>query len=101
MSLTKYKIGDKVRVVKYGHLMHMSKREYEVIFPDGFPDNIFMEDQVSVVVDWRPEVIGKEGVVQIVSDGPNGIQYSLDGIPEKSAWYNHNQLELVKKNEEG
>jgi hypothetical protein len=80
MDTPKFKVGDKVKVVKYGHIIHHYKSE---------TGNWAAED-------ISPDIVGKEGVVREVSNSqPGWVTYALDGIPEKTAWYNQNQLELV------
>ncbi len=70
--MAKFKIGDKVKVVEYGH----------IIF------SCF--DGTTKAIDINPKVIGKKGIVTEILQGT----YALDGIPEKIAWYKDDQLEL-------
>lgn len=76
----KYNIGDKVRIINYGHMIHIGT---------GVPG------REPGPCDIRPELIGLEGVVEkgILTQGVPG--YSIDGI---GAWYHEDQLELVMKN---
>lgn len=74
MAEPKFKIGDQVRVVNYGHHIRGIK--------NGLIEKI----------DINPEVVGKVGTVSVVS---SGNQYAVEGIPGKHAWYNEDQLELT------
>ena len=83
------KIGDKVKVVDFGHLMWSRK-------PMSF--KVYAKDPDSNVVwyDCSPEIVGKEGVIKDVKTTQGQTNYALSGITEKSAWYSENQLELIK-----
>ena len=69
-------VGDKVRVVNYGSLIW-----------DCTGSN-------PTTTDISEGAIGKEGVVVKISESG---KYAVDGIPEKYAWYNDDQLELIKE----
>ena len=95
-----FKIGDKVRIIKYGSLWKIHKSEYEFMckYFNETPDysDIYIEDESIIWKDTNKNLIGKEGVIRKVSESqPGFLQYALDGIPEKTAWYNHTQLELI------
>lgn len=87
---TPFKKGDKVRVIKYGHLMYMSKR-FDI--PRAWP--LVFEDSGMRWYDMSPHLVGKEGVVETVQFIQGNYSYSIDGILEKRSWYNHDQLEIV------
>jgi hypothetical protein len=77
----KYGIGDRVRVVNFGA-------------------NIWRNhgDGKFEIIDIRPEVVGKEGIIckaELTQDVPT---YAIEGIPEKHAWYSEDQLEMVNPN---
>ncbi len=74
--MNKFNIGDKVKVVNYGHII------------------ISCEKGIRTNVDITKNIVGKIGIIQTI----NGGQYSIFGIPEKVAWYNEDQLELVSAN---
>lgn len=81
MSVAKFGIGDKVKVVNYGSQL--------ISYRDG---SWFVQDML-------PEIVGKEGIIDHVSETQKDyIQYSIDGIPRKHAWYVEQQLEMVNKN---
>ena len=85
----KFEIGDKVKVVNYGHRMWSYKgTETKVNWP------IISEDENIIWNDMQSEIVGKYGVVDKVTETQGITKYSLDGIPQKSAWYNEEQLEL-------
>jgi hypothetical protein len=86
---SKFTIGDKVKVVKYGHPIWFNKQfKQEIEFP------ILFEDDNSIWCDINSEIVGKIGIV----DGVSNNRYSLFGIPEMAAWYNEEQLEMVNAN---
>jgi len=112
----RFKVGDKVRVVKYGHPIFYNKNEYhkmqkyfhdeptliELILDVEYkstpyiktpPKNLISEDEYSYTVDMSPYLVGQVGVVVGYSDIDGS--YSLSGISGKTAWYNEEQLELV------
>ena len=84
-------IGDKVKIVNYGSLLWESKDvkpSFKVLSVD---------EDGTYWCDMNPELVGKEGLVCKVSMTQGFPSYALDGI-SKYAWYNEEQLELVKKN---
>jgi len=86
MDNPKYKEGDRVRIIKYGHLMHGPK----AMFPGM---KVIVEEGGNAIFDMSPALVGQIGVVVKVSiPQPGLIQYSLAG-PNKTAWYNEDQLE--------
>ena len=136
MSESKFKAGDKVRVIKYGHLgwydsvetfnrfknfeiataknfemvLMWGKQALDNRIPDGnedFSHLIYSQsDKGGVFVDSSPKLVGREGIVRgshIDLYGGEGQaneehfrhSYALDGIPEKVAWYDEEQLELI------
>lgn len=89
---SKFVIGDKVKVVSYGHPIWVNKNSgMEMNFP------IISEDDKVVWYDINGGVVGKIGIVEKVKETQGILGYSLSGIPEKSAWYNEDQLEAVLK----
>ena len=72
----KFGIGDKVKVIKSD-------------FITGFDGNI---------IDLHKQIIGKVGLIQDVTLTQGWYNYSVDGIPEKHAWYKEDQLEMINKN---
>ena len=90
-----YKIGDKVRIVNYGHLFWTIKNQpNESSFIETLP--IYKEDDNIDWIDANHGIVGKEGVVSNVSTTQGVPQYSIKGIPEKSSWYNEGQMELIE-----
>lgn len=88
--MNKYKIGDKVRIVNYGHLIYESSKnenplKFKTISDDG---NIR-------IMDMLPEIVGKEGVIVDISETQGEVSYAIDGIVGKHAWYNEDQIELI------
>lgn len=130
----KFKKGDRVRIINYGHSTWYAKGEqWEAMakadadfkniefefwtgeipkiphLPKEKPDNILFEDENIWTVDIKPNLVGKEGIVEgsyadlseikgwgSTRDERNQKQYSIKGIKEKSAWYDEQQLELIQ-----
>ena len=46
--------------------------------------------------DINPKIVGKEGVVEKATNTQGKFQYAVNGIPEKHAWYDEKQLELIE-----
>lgn len=86
-NTAKFKIGDHVHVVNYGSKIWMFKGQPQP--KHKMP--IISENEEIAWYDMLPEIVGKKGTVREVYHG----QYALDGIPEKTAWYNDNQLRLA------
>lgn len=89
MSKYKFNIGDKVKIVKYGHIMtgrvdnpHMHR------FPIVDIEGTLMD------VDVEPSLIGQTGVVVERTKTQGVNQYALHG-PNKYAWYDEEQIERL------
>jgi hypothetical protein len=78
MDKNKLKVGDKVRVINYGSLLWENDKYGNL-----------------TTFDMSPELIGKEGVVSKVTKTQGVTEYAVDGIPEKHAWYDRDQLERL------
>lgn len=84
----KYKIGDNVRVVLYGHIIMSCM---------PIPNHL----DIPPIVDYiesLPQIINCTGVVDKVSPANEYVShnsYAVEGIPLKYAWYNEDQLELA------
>ena len=90
---TKFEIGDKVKIINYGHLMWCHK-------DSQLPGNykfLSKHDNVSLY-DTAPELIGQIGIVTQCGKTQGEDRYSLSGIQGKCSWYHNDQLELVNKN---
>ncbi len=86
-----YKIGDKVKIVNYGHLIWEHKdepKERKLNFP------LIMEDGNLMFLDMSPELIGKEGIIMQTTETQGKMKYAIEG-PNKYGWYNGDQLELI------
>lgn len=88
----KFHIGNKVRIVKYGHLIWISNGPSMDYFRPAWPPYQVGEDWN--VYDIAKEKIGTEDIVKGYYSNNGPIRYSL----EHSAWYNEEQLEMVEKN---
>lgn len=89
-----YGIGDKVKIVKYGHLILESKN---VDHPKlSFP--LIEEDENMRWLDMSPDLVGQEGLVSEVSITQGIPNYAIDGIKGKHAWYDEEQMEMIIEN---
>ncbi len=77
----KYKEGDKVKIVHWGHPLHQLK-SIKTSFPVIGPINDDYQ-----WVDMSPEIVGKTGTIDGVTMTQGTPNYSIEGIPEKDAWY--------------
>ena len=87
----KFKKGDKVKVIKYGHLIweHKSSEALVSAFPTVFEDDTFR------YLDMCPVEVGKTGTVTKISLVQGIYNYTLKGQVNKKAWYDEQQLELI------
>ena len=83
-----FEIGDKVRIIKYGHMIfvHKDDDKYKTILglTEGFK-----------CVDAMPELIGKEGIITEIGETFYMNTYAIEGITSKSKWYDDGQLEKI------
>lgn len=88
----KYKIGDKVKIVKYGHLIWEHKNaEICLSFP------VYKEFDNYRILDMKQHLIGQIGIIDTINIVQGMPQYALSGINGKHAWYNEKQLKLMKQ----
>lgn len=94
-SDTSFKIGDKVEIVNYGHLLWSNKKEIESQggVPKGW--NLLNDDGVVLTIDVAPELVGQTGIIVKGDD-----TYAVEGISGKHAWYNRKQLKLIGRLED-
>ena len=81
------KIGDRVKIVNYGQPIFYHKSllsKYKVT------ENIIGETDTHLIVDIKPDIVGKEGIITDVNSRGDG--YAIHPI---GAWYNENQIELL------
>lgn len=95
--MSKFKSGDKVKIILYGHLYWIFKKEYGIYFKEGYastkkPKHIYKETEDVYLIDLQPELVGQKAIVDKTSEGDT--IYKLIG-PNKVAWYNEEQLELI------
>ena len=79
MSEPKYKIGDKIKIVNYGHWIYTTKKERQEMLKvklvsTAIPKNILRETEDGYFVDMRPDRVGVEDVIDNVTD--------TQGIPQ-------------------
>ncbi len=84
-----YKIGDKVRIINYGHPIWESKSFYK----ESTSKHIIYEDEELRWIDISPNIVGKEGIVEKVDVVQGTPQYSIKGI---GAWYFEEQMEMAR-----
>lgn len=100
MSEPKFKVGDKVKVVNYGHAIWRSKKaesfaiENESRFFGWNKPTVIQDDSDLQWIDIAPEIVGKKGVIETVEVVQGKPQYAIKGIAGKHSWYNESQLEL-------
>ncbi len=94
--MTKFNVGDKVRIVNYGSIS-MQRGDLQEITRSKV---ITEMESGWFMVDDHPELVGKIGIVSSVRESPiiGENAYALEGIDGKHAWYIEEQLELVNKN---
>jgi len=91
----KFAIGDKVRIVNYGHLIWQNKNfnnEPMMAFP------LYTEDENCWWLDMSPDLVGQIGIIQQATVTQGHSQYAIDGIKGKHAWYDDEQLEMISEN---
>lgn len=88
--IPKYKIGDKVRVINYGHLIWENKNVEQPMLNFA----VIQEDETFRYLDIMPERVGKVGIIEQVKNTQNIPSYSIASI---GAWLNESQLELITK----
>ena len=113
--MNKFKVGDAVKIINYGHktwyssqttynnfqkLEQVSKKKFEQFLLWGestIEEPIYEEDDNlgAVIVDNSAFLVGKEGIISEVTNTQGLWKYSIKGIPEKAAWYNEDQLQLI------
>jgi 23S rRNA-/tRNA-specific pseudouridylate synthase len=94
---SKFKTGDKVRIVGYGSIMWVTKSYREPPLKTSGPfdlDTILYQDNDFMVVDTRRNLVGQEGVVEKSQITQGKISYAIQG-PSIYAWYDEKQLELI------
>ena len=89
--MTKLKTGDKVKIVRYGHLIWYYKSQYPKEYTNH-PKNVISETDTIWWVDMRPDLVGKEDVVEQVTNTQGRAKYSL---VKNRAWYSDDNLELL------
>ena len=90
---SKFKTGDKVRVIKYGH-PYWSWQKMPGM-------KMLSKDKSPYWYDKSPELVGQEGVIDKVTKTQGNYKYSINGIKGKYAWYDEDQLEKVLSTPEG
>jgi len=121
--MTKFKVGDRVRIINYGHEMYYGKQGYQAMHewltdepmpslvevllgiepkkpeplaahPVYKPKHIISETDTMYIADMSPELVGQVGIVTEAHTTQGIDNYSLKG-PAKTAWYHNPQLELA------
>lgn len=89
-----YKEGDKVKIIKYGHLIWFFKNIDQPSFLSSAP--VYSENDNVKWIDISPEMIGKEAIIGEVTITQGIPKYALLGV-NKTAWYTEEQLELINE----
>lgn len=87
-----YGIGDKVKIVNYGHLIWENKEVYPKP-STSFP--IYHETENVRWLDMSPHLVGRMDLIEKVSVVQGTPKYSLN---KNGAWFAEENLELVNKN---
>ncbi|MFA8451795.1 MAG: hypothetical protein ACEPOW_13960 [Bacteroidales bacterium] len=87
------RVGGMVEVIKYGSLLWENNNisEDERIISSL---KVYHKGDEVTWYDMQPYLIGKQGVVVEFSETGG---FKIDGIPHKTAWYNADQLRIIKK----
>lgn len=93
---SKFKIGDKVKIVNYGHLMWVSKSNTERLANITMPK--VYEDDTFEYFDMAPELVGQKRVVRDISLCQGRFDYALCNEDGSGyiAWLSEKQLELIE-----
>jgi hypothetical protein len=98
--MTKFKVGDRVTIINYGHIGWIHKEEFERLTRIYGPTKlkIIHEEDKMLSYDLRPELLGEEAVITkaIVTQGID--KYSLAFDKGSISWFTNDQLKL-KENE--
>lgn len=90
-----YGIGDKVKIINYGHLIWEDKDIPEI---QKINKPTYYDDDFVRFIDIQPELINQKGLIDKVEITQNIPRYSISGIYGKSAWYMEDQLKMIKQN---
>jgi hypothetical protein len=88
--MTKFKIGDQVRIIGYGQPFWWNSNSG--MPRPNFP--VIEENEDLTVFDLRPEIIGQVGIVSKAETCQGRGTYALEGTTIY-AWYDDDQLELI------
>lgn len=82
-------VGQKVRVVKYGHLVWESKSGTTSDY------TTYWENEKSRWIDVKSELVGRIGEISetVCLGGQN--KYRIEALDSGKQWYNEDQLELI------
>lgn len=89
---SKFKVGDRVRIVKYGHLIWANKSNRTTFNAVKAMGKTYKETKKVLYVDIRPEHIGKETVITKVITNRGKIYYGT----ELFSYVGEGQLELIE-----
>lgn len=91
-------IGNRIKIVNYGHLIMFSKREEHrenrERIAKAFP--LIGEDDIGYYYDMRPELVGREGVIVNKTITETSARYSImfnDG--NRISWFADKQVEAI------
>lgn len=85
---TKYKPGQKFKVINYGHLIWENKKA-----PDQLSNlPTYREDEIFKWVDIRPEYVGMKGIIEkaVKSQGKDIYATSI------ASWFSNEQIEIIE-----
>lgn len=91
------RIGDRCKIVKYGHCIWTKKEAYKEMFEAGYtggkekPDGIIKENETIYYHDIRPEFVGQEVIITNISETQGKYGYSTTLF----SWADRQQLEKI------
>jgi len=91
-------VGDRIRIVNYGHKLLFSRDKNRNMDRERFAKNfpLIDEDDTFYYYDLRPELVGQEG--EIANKIPHGMltKYSVQfDSGNRVSWFSDNQLEKI------
>ena len=86
----KFNIGDKVEIIKYGHLCWEG-----VNCSNPMQGSIIYEQDGLRAVDMNPDMIGTIGIISGIGTGNT---YSIETKDDSIAWLDKRQLSLINAN---
>ena len=91
---SKFNIGDKVKIINYGHLMCEHVDDHVKI--KGCP--VYKTEGKYVFVDMEPHLKGRRGLISGITKTQGDWGYKIVFKHDSLAWLDEEQLELINAN---